>query len=83
MVTSLPPVGECNLLTVPKTGSSGSQNVNDVVAQTSMAPTCVVFFLRYGVLNRPQHTKPVMYCTYVDESDWVVNRISGEYQTRG
>ena len=81
MVTSLSPVGECNLLTVPKTGSS--QNVNDVVAQTSMAPTCVCDFSRYGVLNRPQHTKPVMYCTYVDESDWVVNRISGEYQTGG
>ena len=79
MVTSLPPVGECNLLTVPKTGSS--QNVNDVVAQTSMATT--FDFLRYGVLNRPQHTKPVMYCTYVDESDWVVNRISGEYLTGG
>ncbi|CAL8301094.1 unnamed protein product [Arctogadus glacialis] len=43
-----------------------------------MAPTCVCDFSRYGVLNRPEHTKPVMYCTYVDECDWVVNRISGE-----
>ena len=49
MVTSLPPVCECNLLTFPKTGSS--QNLDDVVAQTSIATTCACDFSRYGVLT--------------------------------